>query len=346
MIAHEMMMQRCLQLATLGMGKVAPNPLVGAVLVYQEEIIGEGYHEQYGEAHAEVNCLNSVPAGKQSLIPFSTLYVSLEPCVHFGKTPPCTDLIIAKRIPRVVVGCVDSFGKVAGKGIAKMKDAGIEVAVGVMEKECRDLNRRFFTYHEKGRPYIILKWAQSADGFMALPGPMTAKVSNAFADRTVHQWRSEEQAILVGSNTILIDNPRLTNRLWAGDSPVRVILDKQLKLPASCNIFNHDAPSIVYNLIQSREENTTEWIKMPAEDNFMKGVLDNLFERKVVSLMVEGGYKLLQYFINENLWDEARVITGMVHLNDGLRAPVLSHATPVAVTRIAGDEVTYFRNSK
>lgn len=345
MHTDEMIMERCLELASMGKGAVEPNPMVGAVLVHDGGIIGEGYHQQYGKAHAEVNCLNSVPDDKRMLISSSTLYVSLEPCVHFGKTPPCTDLIISQKIHKVVVGCTDLFAKVSGKGIAKMREADIEVTVGVKEQECRNLNSHFFTYHQKKRPYIILKWAQSADGYIALSGPKPVRISNSFTDRLVHRWRSEEQAILVGSNTALLDDPQLTNRLWTGKSPVRIVIDRNLKLPQSLKLFNDDAPTIIYNNKQSDDKGSTQWVKISSSENFLQEMMEDMFKREFLSILIEGGASLLNLFIKEGLWDEARVITGADYLKDGLTAPVLRGFSPISEMNIAGDRILYFQNS-
>lgn len=345
MHTDEMIMERCLELAAMGKGSVAPNPMVGALLVHQGKIIGEGYHEQYGKAHAEVNCLNSVPEHSQALIPFSTLYVSLEPCVHFGKTPPCTDLIISKKIPKVVVGCTDPFARVSGKGIAKMREAGIEVIAGIKEEECRYLNRRFFTYHQKKRPYIILKWAQTADGYMALPGPRPVRISNEYTDRLVHRWRSEEQAILAGSNTVLLDDPRLTNRLWTGKSPVRMVIDRALKLSPSLRLFDDASPAIIYNNQQSGKKGSVEWIKVASSENFLREMMADMYEREFISVLVEGGASLLNLFIKGGLWDEARIIIGNMYLKDGLAAPVLRGCSPIHEMSITGDRIIYFQNS-
>ncbi|MFI5128490.1 MAG: bifunctional diaminohydroxyphosphoribosylaminopyrimidine deaminase/5-amino-6-(5-phosphoribosylamino)uracil reductase RibD, partial [Chitinophagales bacterium] len=251
-------MYRCLELAKLGAGQVAPNPMVGAVLVHDDRIIGEGYHQKYGEAHAEVNCIGQAAlSGLTDAISQSTLYVSLEPCSHFGKTPPCTDLIIKHKIPKVVIGCRDPFKEVNGKGIEKLIAAGIEVQQGVLEKECIDLNKRFLTFHTQHRPYIILKWAETADGFMAPPAPQGGireesvrqrlLISNEYTNRLVHRWRSEEAAILVGTNTIENDDPELTTRLWPGHSPVRLIVDMNLRLPSSLKVFNGQEETIIFN---------------------------------------------------------------------------------------------------
>ena len=268
---HEVYMRRCLELATLGCGNVAPNPMVGAVLVFNDRVIGEGYHQKYGEAHAEVNCIDSVAEADKKLISSSTLYVSLEPCAHFGKTPPCADLIIQHKIPRVIIGCRDPFKEVDGKGIEKLKAAGVHIETGILEDDCRELNKRFFSFHTKQRPYVILKWAQTADGFIAAtnhpPGERTLKesaekkerlhISNEYSNRLVHKWRSEEAAILIGTNTALLDDPELTTRLWPGRSPVRLILDMDLRLPAHLKIFDRSVRTIVFNSI--KEEEVTDY---------------------------------------------------------------------------------------
>ena len=242
----EQYMGRCIQLAKLGLGNVAPNPMVGAVLVYGNKIIGEGYHQKYGEAHAEVNCINSVSEKNKSLIEKSTIYVSLEPCSHYGKTPPCADLIIQNKIRKVVIGIKDIYKEVDGAGIQKLQNADLEVITGVLENECHDLNKRFFTFHQKKRPYIILKWTQSANGNIGLNGERIL-ISNDYSNRLVHKWRSEEASILVGTNTALIDNPSLTARLWEGNNPVRIVIDKELKLPADLKIFNNKATTFIFN---------------------------------------------------------------------------------------------------
>ncbi|HJW16280.1 MAG TPA: bifunctional diaminohydroxyphosphoribosylaminopyrimidine deaminase/5-amino-6-(5-phosphoribosylamino)uracil reductase RibD, partial [Flavisolibacter sp.] len=252
-VPHEKYMARCLQLAQLGAGNVAPNPMVGAVLVYNDAIIGEGYHEKYGAAHAEVNCINSVIDGERHLISQSTLYVSLEPCAHFGKTPPCADLIVKLKIPKVVIGCRDPFVQVDGKGIEKLLAAGVEVTTGILEKECKELNKLFFTFHTLHRPYIILKWAQTSDGKIAYPtlrkkssSPVSRLfITNAYTNRLVHKWRSEQMAILVGTNTAMHDDPSLNTRLWPGNSPVRLVIDKELALPPGLKLFDGSIPTIV-----------------------------------------------------------------------------------------------------
>lgn len=319
-------MQRCLELALLGAGSVAPNPMVGAVLVYNDTVIGEGYHRQYGKAHAEVNCINSVQNEDLSLVPQSTLYVSLEPCVHFGITPPCTDLILYKKIPNVVIGCKDSFAQVSGRGIEKLKAAGVNVITGIMEKEALELNRRFFTFYQQQRPYIILKWAQSKDKKIGSGTNERILISNEFTNRLVHKWRSEEAAILVGTNTALADDPALTTRLWPGRDPVRLVLDMELKLPASLRLFDKAVKTIVFNGKKQEEGEMLSWYKIDAKEKILQQVLSALHELKIQSVIVEGGAKLLQSFIDAKLWDEVRVIcNGHLTIGKGIDAPVLSH---------------------
>ncbi len=315
-------MQRCIELAKLGAGHVAPNPMVGAVLVHEGEIIGEGYHQQYGQAHAEVNCINSVRPDTQFLIPGSTLYVSLEPCSHFGKTPPCSDLIIRQQIKKVVVGCRDSFEAVNGKGIEKLKAAGVEVMVDVLKDQCLELNKRFFTFHTKQRPYIVLKWAQTADKKIAAVGKGRLLITNAFTNRKVHQWRNEEMAILIGTNTALLDNPSLNNRLWHGSHPIRLVIDKGLKLPASLNLFNQQQPTIVFNSLKQEENHHLLFHKIDGGKNLLKEIMAACYQFNIQSILVEGGAKLLQTFIDANLWDEIRTITnGSLNIFEGLTAP-------------------------
>ncbi len=339
----EQYMSRCIQLAKFGEGIVAPNPMVGAVLVYEDKIIGEGYHKKYGQAHAEVNCINSVPVENKNLIDKSTLYVSLEPCSHFGKTPPCTDLIILNKIPKVIVGSKDIFKEVAGKGFKKLKDAGVEVTTGVLEKECIELNKRFFTFHQNFRPYIILKWAQSANGKI---GKKNTKVliSNDYSNRLVHKWRSEEAGILIGTNTAEKDDPLLTTRLWDGNNPVRIIIDKDLRLPSSLSIFNNEAKTIVYNLLKDSTQENLLYIKIKKE-NFIDQLLHSLFEMNIQSVLLEGGTRTLQPFIDAGLWDEARVITNQdLIIESGINAPEMKNFTLEKQERYAGDVITYFAN--
>jgi diaminohydroxyphosphoribosylaminopyrimidine deaminase/5-amino-6-(5-phosphoribosylamino)uracil reductase len=339
MLPDEQFMQRCLQLARLGNGAVAPNPMVGAVLVYQNSIIGEGYHQEYGGPHAEVSCLQRVNGTLRQHIPGSVLYVSLEPCVHHGKTPPCTDLILREKIPDVVVGCTDTFSAVAGKGIEKLRQAGVNVITGVLEEACRAINRPFFTFHEQRRPYIILKWAQTADRFMAHKDGTPLKISNIYTDRLVHKWRSENTAIMIGAGTAIMDDPALTNRLWSGRSPVRILLDPSLRVPSVSRLFDKTAPVIVFNKIKDEQVQHITRIRYDEQQPVLPQLLSRLYEQNIQSVLVEGGAVLLQSFIDSGCWDEARVITAGFPAGDGLAAPVLRHAMQAGSSAHTGDRV-------
>lgn len=344
MSSHEQYIHRCLQLAALGAGNVAPNPMVGAVLVYENEIIGEGYHQKFGEAHAEVNCINSVVEKNKPLIKKSTIYVSLEPCSHHGKTPPCTDLILDKEIKKVVIGCQDIYEKVAGKGIEKLRKSGAEVVLGVLEKECLELNKRFFIFHQKKRPYIILKWAQSANGKIGAKGKERILISNDYTNRIVHKWRSEEAAILVGTNTIFKDDPSLTTRLWKGKDPVRIGIDKELKLDPKSKILNHEVPTIIYNCLKNYADKNLNFIKLDS-DNFLMQMLHSLYENNIQSVIVEGGTKTLQSFIDKGLWDEARIITNtQITIDDGIDAPEMKNFLFLNQERYLNDSILFYKN--
>lgn len=337
----EKFMERCIALAQLGAGRVAPNPMVGAVLVHEHQVIGEGYHQQFGKAHAEVNCLNSVTEVNQSLVSASTLYVSLEPCAHYGKTPPCADLIVSKKIHKVVIGCRDIYKEVSGKGIEKLKKAGIEVLTGVLENDCKSLNKRFFTFHVKQRPYIILKWAQSGNEKIS-NGVERTFISNQYSNRLVHKWRSEEAGILVGRNTVLLDNPELTTRLWPGKNPVRIVFDKQLIISDSAKVYNDSAPTFIFNCKKSATENNIEWIRLN-ENNFLEEALFSLYQRNIQSVMVEGGRETLQSFIDAGLWDEARVITNNEMLIEkGIPAPELGNYSYGKEEKYLNDTVRFY----
>jgi diaminohydroxyphosphoribosylaminopyrimidine deaminase/5-amino-6-(5-phosphoribosylamino)uracil reductase len=341
----EFYMRRCLALARLGAGQVAPNPMVGSVLVHDGRIIGEGYHRQYGQAHAEVNCLASVAAADLELVRALTLYVSLEPCAHFGKTPPCSDLIIHHKIPKVVIGCCDPFPAVNGKGVGRLKNAGVEVITDVLEKECRNLNKRFFTAVEKQRPYIILKWAQTADAKIAQYVTDRLHITNELTDRLVHQWRSEEAAILVGTNTALLDNPSLTNRLWTGKNPVRLVPDLSLRLPAGLKIFDGSVKTIVFNATKQEEAEQIIFQKIDPSKNIVEEIASAAHLHRLESILVEGGAQLLQSFIDAGLWDEARIITNeTLTIANGLAAPLLPNSKPVKEEKIKGDSVRYYVN--
>lgn len=350
MTAHETYMQRCIELARKGAGSVAPNPMVGAVLVYNNEIIGEGWHQRYGEAHAEVNCIAAVIPTKEGSvdqrIPQSTLYVSLEPCAHFGKTPPCSDLIIKYNIPKVVIGCRDPFKEVDGKGIEKLKAAGVEVVVDVLKNECIELNKRFFTFHQQQRPYVMLKWAQTKNGIIGSATAERLHISNELTNRMVHQWRSEEAAILVGSKTALLDDPQLTNRYWSAEKqPVRLVLDRQLQLPSSLNIFNAEATTIVLNELKQTNEGMLQYEQLSGNGSVVQQVLQALYQRKLNSVLVEGGAELLQHFINEGLWDEARIITNeALFVEAGVKAPQLQNEIQTNEQQLGSDAIRWYVN--
>lgn len=366
----ELYMQRCFQLALQGAGKVAPNPLVGAVLVYEGKIIGEGAHLEYGKAHAEVNAIASVPEELKSFIPFATLYVSLEPCSHFGKTPPCVDLILQKGIKRVVIANKDPFDAVNGSGIARLRQAGVQVVTGIKTAEGAELNRRFFTFHQKKRPYIILKWAQSADGYIDDNTSERLHITNAYSNRLVHRWRSEEAAIAVGTNTALMDNPMLTNRLWSGKSPIRVLLDTGLGVPANSHLLDRTVPAIVLhdegvtardsilqdedaedendpaNAVRSSTEKAfLHYRAMPSDSSMPEAFCDILYQENVQSVLVEGGAKTLQQFIDSGLYDEVRVLTNSeLFVHQGIHAPSIHQKTDLLKTaHLLGDRIEYFR---
>lgn len=340
-------MKRCIELARLGAGNVAPNPMVGCVIVHNGKIIGEGYHEQYGGPHAEVNAINSVTNKK--LLPESTLYVSLEPCAHYGLTPPCSDLIVENQIPKVVIGTIDPFAEVAGKGIEKLKKAGIEVIRDILQDECRELNKRFFTFHEKKRPYIILKWAQTLDGYIDIERSPEAYgqptwITGNLALRLVHKIRAEENAILVGTKTAEKDNPSLTVRHWKGNQPIRLVIDKNLRLPANLNLFDNSQKTFIFNSLQSVTKGNLHYIKIDFDQNILKQLLDFLYHEKIVSVIVEGGRFLLDSFIEANLWDEAHVFIGDKFFMGGIKAPALNGVL-AASEKLENDKLKVFRNN-
>jgi diaminohydroxyphosphoribosylaminopyrimidine deaminase/5-amino-6-(5-phosphoribosylamino)uracil reductase len=325
MTKDEKYIARCIQLAKNGLCNAAPNPMVGAVIVHNDTIIGEGYHIRCGEAHAEVNAIRSVK--DESLLKDSTIYVSLEPCSHYGKTPPCADLIINKGIPRVVVGCQDPFALVAGRGIQKMRDAGIEVKVGILEEECRQLIRRFITFHTERRPFITLKWAESADGYIDLhrAGGQPYIFSSSLSSMLVHKRRAEHSAILVGRRTALLDNPSLTVRNWHGKSPVRLVIDKNLTLPKHLSLFDGSTRTLVFT---QREDTPNlfqvEFIQLDFNRDILPQIFEVLYQEKLQTLMVEGGSILLQSFIDSGCWDEAYIEHSSDYLKDGIKAPKLT----------------------
>ncbi len=332
-------------MAKNGLGTTYPNPLVGCVIVYENKIIGEGWHKKSGEAHAEVIAIESVQ--NKELLSSSTLYVSLEPCSHFGKTPPCADLILKYKIPNVVIGTIDPNSKVAGKGIQKLKDSGVNVTFGILEKEGNELNKRFFTFHRKSRPYIILKWAESADGFISPKNKTEQKpvwISNEYSRQLVHKWRSEEQAILVGTQTIIDDNPSLTVRNWVGNNPIRVVIDRENTIDSSYNVFDNQAKTIVFsNKEVTSNSDTIQYIKVDFDKNSTQVIVDKLFENNIQSIIIEGGKKTIQSFIDAHLWDEARVFIGGINLNKGTKAPKINN-TIYSKSYLKKDTLLTYRN--
>ena len=330
---HEFYIKRCIQLAKNGLPTAMPNPSVGAVIVFENKIIGEGYTSAYGGNHAEVNAISSVK--NKELLAKSTIYVSLEPCSHFGKTPPCCDLIIKNKIPNVVIGTVDSNSKVSGQGIEKLIEAGANVIVGILEAECRESNKRFFTFHEKKRPYIILKWAESEDGFIAPSSKNEQKpvwITNIYSRQLVHKWRSEEAAILVGTQTVIDDNPKLDVRDWTGKNPTRIVLDKNNRIPKESYIFDIRQKTLV---ISDKEINYSE--------NVALQIATFLFNNNLQSVIIEGGRQTLQTFIEANLWDEARIFRGKEMFSSGTKAPVITRKI-VAKSKIDHDELLIYLN--
>ena len=338
-------MARCLQLAKNGLGNTYPNPMVGSVIVYNDRIIGEGWHHQAGQPHAEVNAVNSVK--DTSLLEKATIYVSLEPCSHFGKTPPCSDMIIAKGIKKVVIGTVDPFIEVAGRGIKKLMDAGCEVLVGVLEQECIDLNKRFFTFHQQKRPYIILKWAESLDGFIAPDAERRSTrepvwITNKFSKQLVHKWRAEEQSILVGRKTVEADNPSLTTRDWSGASPTRIVIDRKLKIDLESTVFDHTVPTLVFTEKEQSNSDNLKYITIDFTKNTIQQILDSVYKEGLQSVIIEGGSATLQQFIDAEAWDEARVFKGTTSFTNGIHAPKLKSAKTLKTEKLTGDLLVYY----
>lgn len=341
---EEKYMQRCIELARNGLCNVSPNPMVGAVIVCNGRIIGEGYHIRCGEAHAEVNAIRSVK--DESLLKQSTIYVSLEPCSHYGKTPPCADLIIEKQIPRIVIGCRDPFSKVAGRGIQKLRDAGREVIVGVLENECRHLIRRFITFNTLRRPYITLKWAESADGFIDINrmDGQPVVLSTPLTSMLVHKKRSESDAILVGRRTALLDNPSLSVRYWHGKNPVRLVIDKNLSLPPSLHLFNDHIPTLVFTSAERAKENCTEYITLDGKKDLLPQMMEELYARGLQALLVEGGAQLHQSFIDAGLWDEIFVEKAHTVLHSGVKAPEIWNKISYSTEKHFGVEIKHYTN--
>ena len=341
MKTHEHFIDKCIRLARKGALDVSPNPMVGCVIVNDGEIIGEGYHKEYGKNHAEVNAINSV--NDKSVLKNSILYVNLEPCCHHGKTPPCTDLIIKYNIPKVVIGCIDTFSKVSGQGIKKLKDNSVDVIYGVLEKDCIELNKRFFCYHIKKRPYIILKWAKSKDNFIApinqeKPFWMTCEKSK----KLVHSWRAEEDAILVGRKTVVADNPSLTVRMSKGKNPLRIVIDKELKLNEKSNVFDDQAETIVFNNIKSTIVDKTTYLKADF-NNLNQDILNQLYNRDILSVIIEGGAITINSFIEKNLYDEIRIFTTDKFLKKGVDSPKLPKVNLIKTSIINNDKLEVYK---
>ncbi|MFK7784024.1 MAG: bifunctional diaminohydroxyphosphoribosylaminopyrimidine deaminase/5-amino-6-(5-phosphoribosylamino)uracil reductase RibD [Crocinitomicaceae bacterium] len=341
MTFDEQMMLRCLQLAELGKGNVAPNPMVGAVIVHEGKIIGEGYHQQFGGPHAEVNAVNSVE--NEELLKESTIYVTLEPCSHFGKTPPCANLLVEKNFKRVVIGTLDAHAKVFKKGVKRLEDHGIDVTVGVCEQACLELNRAFFTFHEKKRPFVLLKWAQTQNGLLDNSEGKQGEVSWISAPETqvkVHQWRVEIQSILVGKNTVLNDDPSLTVRAVKGTNPIRIVLDSNNAIPSSTKVKNGEVETIVFNVEKEGEEHGVRYVQLT--ELSPERILKSLYEQHIQSVLIEGGKSVLQSFIDSDLWDEARVISGKSTFKSGTPAPEIN-GQKIKEEVFFGDHISYLR---
>ncbi len=341
--SHEKYIKRCLELALLGRGNVSPNPMVGAVIVYNHTIIGEGYHMRFGGAHAEVNAINAVK--DKSLLQKSIIYVSLEPCSHHGKTPPCADLIIKSKIPHVVIASMDSNAVVCGNGINKLKIAGIRVEVGILEEEAKTLNVAFNLFQTKKRPHIILKWAESADGFIDTLRDTkhgnAAQISNSISSLWVHKMRSETDAILVGRNTVNVDNPSLTTRKWFGKNPLRVIIDSNLTTKRNRHVFNGEEPTLIFNVKENRIQNNLEWIKLDSSKDLLPQLLTELHFRKIQSLLVEGGAFTTQQFIDNSLFDKCVIIKSEMELKKGVKAPQIDSSN-FKTLKINNDQLFYY----
>jgi diaminohydroxyphosphoribosylaminopyrimidine deaminase / 5-amino-6-(5-phosphoribosylamino)uracil reductase len=341
----ELYMRRCFELASHGLGNTRTNPLVGSVIVHQGRIIGEGYHHVYGGPHAEVNAIRNVK--EKSLLPESTIYINLEPCSHFGKTPPCSTLILNHRIPRIVISNIDPFPSVSGKGIEALKSAGTEVVDGVLSGEGAFLNRRFLTFHNKKRPYIILKWAETSDGFIDIErqagDPVgTNWITDDVARTLVHKWRAEEAGLMVGTNTIIADDPKLNVRRWSGNSPLRITFDRNGRIPESANILDNSQDTLIFTCNQERYSGKTNSV-LVNHDYQMGDVLTELYDQKIISILVEGGQQLHTSFISAGLWDEARVFKGRMKFSQGVKAPVL-YQQPDEIVQFEGSDLSiYFR---
>ena len=344
LLADKNYMQQALNLAQRGKGHTSPNPMVGAVLVYNDHVIGEGWHHFYGGDHAEVNCLKNVKDADKHLIPDSTMYVNLEPCAHFGITPPCATRLVAEKVKKVVIANKDPFEKVRGEGIKILKDGGIEVQTGFLEKEGLWMNRRFFCFHEHKRPYVILKWAQTKEGFMAPADRSRMQITGAEAREIAHKWRTEESAIMVGATTALNDNPQLTARLWEGKQPLRIVIDRKLQLPRTHHVFDKSTATWIINEHKETLEGNVHDVQLTFDHTLLAQLVHRLYDAKILSLIVEGGTVLLASFIKKGLWDEARVFTGNADIKDGIMAPALKDGIPAFNTNIGNDSLQVFTN--
>jgi len=347
-MVDEFYIKRCLELASLAIGNVSPNPMVGCVIIHNGKIIGEGYHQKYGEAHAEPNAVKSVierfGVEAETLLRESTAYVNLEPCAHFGKTPPCADLFVKHQLKKVVIGNRDPFSGVDGKGIEKLKNAGIEVISGILDDECREFNRRFFTRIQKQRPYIILKWAETANGYFATKDGHQKWISGALAKRLAHQWRTEEDAILVGKQTAIMDNPQLTAREWPGKNPIRLVIDKNLQVPQSNHIYNADAKTIIFNEVKTDVAGNIHYIQMEDMHFYLaQKIAFQLYLMDVQSVIVEGGAKILTQFLDTNLWDEARIFSSAGRWDDGVPSPVINGHLKEQI-QVGSDKLSIYKN--
>ena len=348
MVQHQFYLDRCIELARLGAGSVSPNPMVGAVIVCDNHIIGEGYHMAYGHAHAEVNAIKNVfenNSNAKDLLKRSTIYVNLEPCSHYGKTPPCADLIISNEIPSVVIGSRDPFDQINGKGVEKLQNAGIEVIEHILTDKCLDLNKRFFTRIQKQRPYIILKWAQTSNGYFAPLDGSKKWISSNEAKQMVHRWRSEEDAVLVGKNTVLADDPILNVREWFGRDPVRIVIDRRLELSKNLNIFNQTQNTIIFNSIKTEIDGRVKYLELENFDNLLPQLIAyQLYLMDIQSIIVEGGSKTLNLFLESGLWDEARVFISPTNWDNGIFAPELK-ANPDEVQKVGPDILKIWHNT-
>jgi diaminohydroxyphosphoribosylaminopyrimidine deaminase/5-amino-6-(5-phosphoribosylamino)uracil reductase len=349
-MTDEQYMLRCLELAEMGMGYVSPNPMVGCVIVQGSKIIAEGYHRKFGEAHAEVNAVNAVfdnyPENGAALLSDSTVYVNLEPCAHFGKTPPCADLLIKHGVKKVVIGNTDPFSDVNGKGIEKLKEAGIEVISGILEAQCTELNRRFFTRVVEQRPYLILKWAETANGYFAPRNTLQEWISGPLAKKLVHKWRTEEDAILIGKHTAIYDNPQLSAREWEGKNPIRIVIDKKLHVPVSHQVFNDVAKTIIFNEVKTVVKNNIHYIQMEDMQYYLpQKIAFQLYLMDIQSVIIEGGANLLSQFITAGLWDEARVFRSATSWQEGIQAPNIQGVIETQVD-VGKDRLSIYKNSK